>query len=110
MISGGSIWKLQDRLVFANEVCFSFVSSILSTLCVNILSKPVISFDSDIDLVVIGKWSSLPLWTLEKALESRNIAEKDSMKVLDKASVSLLPHAKIIFKGAGSAKISDVCF
>ncbi|KYN06222.1 PREDICTED: non-canonical poly(A) RNA polymerase PAPD5-like [Cyphomyrmex costatus] len=50
---------------------------------------------SDIDLVVIGMWTNLPLRTLERALLDRNIAEPSSIKVLDKASV---PIVKLIDK------------
>lgn len=45
---------------------------------------------SDIDLVVFGKWEKLPLWTLEEALRKRNVADKNSIKVLDKATVKLI--------------------
>lgn len=45
--------------------------------------------NSDIDLVVFGKWETLPLWTLEEALRKRNIADENSIKVLDKATVRL---------------------
>lgn len=45
---------------------------------------------SDIDLVVIGKWESLPLWTLEKVLIESSIADPLSVKVLDKASVPIV--------------------
>lgn len=45
---------------------------------------------SDIDLVVIGNWSNLPLRTLERALLDQNIAEPSSIKVLDKASVPIV--------------------
>jgi len=45
---------------------------------------------SDIDLVVFGKWERLPLWTLEQALQANKIAEPGSIKVLDKASVSII--------------------
>ncbi|CAF92498.1 unnamed protein product, partial [Tetraodon nigroviridis] len=44
---------------------------------------------SDIDLVVFGKWETLPLWTLEEALRKRKVADENSIKVLDKATVSL---------------------
>lgn len=44
---------------------------------------------SDIDLVVIGKWETLPLYTLERALLDNDIADPKSLKVLDKASVSV---------------------
>lgn len=44
---------------------------------------------SDIDLVVFGKWETLPLWTLEEALRKRNVADENSIKVLDKATVGL---------------------
>ncbi|MGH0133141.1 UNVERIFIED_CONTAM: hypothetical protein FKN15_061291 [Acipenser sinensis] len=44
---------------------------------------------SDIDLVVFGKWDSLPLWTLEQALRKHNIADENSVKVLDKATRDL---------------------
>ncbi|XP_072757266.1 terminal nucleotidyltransferase 4B [Anoplolepis gracilipes] len=45
---------------------------------------------SDIDLVVIGMWTHLPLRTLERALLDQNIAEPSSIKVLDKASVPIV--------------------
>lgn len=46
-------------------------------------------FDSsDIDLVVLGKWDVLPLRTLEKVLLEKGIADRNTLKVLDKASVS----------------------
>lgn len=45
---------------------------------------------SDIDLVVYGKWDSLPLFTLEKALRERGYADPASVKVLDKASVPII--------------------
>ena len=45
---------------------------------------------SDIDLVVLGKWDTLPLRTLEKALLDNKIAEQSTLKVLDRASVSVL--------------------
>lgn len=48
--------------------------------------------DSDIDLVVFGKWETLPLWTLEEALRKRNVADENSIKVLDKATVTF--HSK----------------
>lgn len=57
---------------------------------------------SDIDMVVFGKWDSLPLWTLDKALKEKGICEDDKIKVLDKASVSSasLHHIRINhFKG-----------
>jgi len=43
---------------------------------------------SDIDLVVFGQWESLPLRTLEQALLKEGITTKETIKVLDKASVS----------------------
>ena len=45
-------------------------------------------FFSDIDLVVLGKWDVLPLRTLEKALLEKGIADPNTLKVLDKASVN----------------------
>ncbi|XP_046386425.1 terminal nucleotidyltransferase 4A-like isoform X2 [Ischnura elegans] len=45
---------------------------------------------SDIDLVVIGKWDSLPLHTLERALLENDIADASTLKVLDKASVPIV--------------------
>lgn len=44
---------------------------------------------SDIDLVVFGNWETLPLWTLEEALRKRRVADENSIKVLDKATVRL---------------------
>ncbi|XP_068603324.1 terminal nucleotidyltransferase 4B [Brachionichthys hirsutus] len=45
---------------------------------------------SDIDLVVFGKWDTLPLWTLEEALRKRCVADENSIKVLDKATVPII--------------------
>uniref|UniRef100_A0A3Q0R1B1 Terminal nucleotidyltransferase 4A n=1 Tax=Amphilophus citrinellus TaxID=61819 RepID=A0A3Q0R1B1_AMPCI len=45
---------------------------------------------TDIDLVVFGKWETLPLWTLEEVLRMKNIADKNSIKVLDKATVPII--------------------
>ncbi|XP_052417164.1 terminal nucleotidyltransferase 4B [Carassius gibelio] len=45
---------------------------------------------SDIDLVVFGHWETLPLWTLEEALRKRKIADENSVKVLDKATVPII--------------------
>ncbi|MFT7807025.1 non-canonical poly(A) RNA polymerase PAPD5-like isoform X1 [Arapaima gigas] len=45
---------------------------------------------SDIDLVVFGKWDNLPLWTLEEALRKSNVADENSVKVLDKATVPII--------------------
>ena len=55
-------------------------------------------FDSDIDLVVFGKWESLPLWTLEKELLNKEICDRDNIKVLDKASVSHCLSVPFIFE------------
>ncbi|XP_072318105.1 terminal nucleotidyltransferase 4B-like, partial [Eucyclogobius newberryi] len=46
--------------------------------------------NSDIDLVVFGKWDTLPLWTLEEALRKMNVADENSIKVLDKATVPII--------------------
>ena len=46
-------------------------------------------FCSDIDLVVFGKWERPPLQQLEQALRKHNVAEPYSIKVLDKATVSV---------------------
>ncbi|KAK9510875.1 hypothetical protein O3M35_005563 [Rhynocoris fuscipes] len=45
---------------------------------------------SDIDLVVIGDWDNLPLRTLQDALLVKGICDKDSIKVLDKATVPIV--------------------
>ncbi|KPM06815.1 PAP-associated domain-containing protein 5-like protein [Sarcoptes scabiei] len=45
---------------------------------------------SDIDMVVIGEWESIPLFTLEKKLLESGIVEENSIKVLDKASVPII--------------------
>ncbi|XP_067905518.1 terminal nucleotidyltransferase 4B isoform X2 [Heterodontus francisci] len=44
----------------------------------------------DIDLVVFGKWETLPLWTLEEALRKHSVADESSVKVLDKATVPII--------------------
>lgn len=51
---------------------------------------------SDIDLVVMGEWESLPLFTLEQALLDKGITNKENIKVLDKASVSVLDFISVI--------------
>jgi non-canonical poly(A) RNA polymerase PAPD5/7 len=43
-----------------------------------------------LDLVVIGRWEKLPLRTLEVELLSSRIAEPQSIRVLDKASVPIV--------------------
>ncbi|XP_023675830.1 terminal nucleotidyltransferase 4B isoform X2 [Paramormyrops kingsleyae] len=45
---------------------------------------------SDIDLVVFGMWDNLPLWTLEEALRKSRMADENSVKVLDKATVPII--------------------
>lgn len=40
--------------------------------------------------MVLGKWDTLPLRTLEKALLEKGIADPGTLKVLDKASVRIL--------------------
>ncbi|XP_037549270.1 terminal nucleotidyltransferase 4A [Nematolebias whitei] len=45
---------------------------------------------SDIDLVVFGNWERPPLQELEQALRENNVAEPDSIKVLDKATVPII--------------------
>lgn len=45
---------------------------------------------SDIDLVVIGKWTNLPLRTLEQEFLEKGVAQEDSIKVLDRASVPIV--------------------
>ncbi|XP_021918333.1 non-canonical poly(A) RNA polymerase protein Trf4-1-like isoform X4 [Zootermopsis nevadensis] len=44
----------------------------------------------DIDLVVIGKWETLPLRTLEQSLLEHGIADPSTLKVLDKATVPIV--------------------
>ena len=39
---------------------------------------------------MVGLWESLPLRTLEKALLDQKIADTDTIKVLDKASVPII--------------------
>uniref|UniRef100_A0A8D2MN96 Terminal nucleotidyltransferase 4B n=1 Tax=Zonotrichia albicollis TaxID=44394 RepID=A0A8D2MN96_ZONAL len=54
------------------------------------LNKYMFFLFSDIDLVVFGKWETLPLWTLEEALRKHNVADENSVKVLDKATVPII--------------------
>ena len=37
-----------------------------------------------------GQWEKLPLWTLERELVGQDIAEKESIKVLEKATVPIV--------------------
>ena len=59
---------------------------------------------SDIDLVVFGHWETLPLWTLEEALRKRNVADENSVKVLDKATVCTV-HVHV----SGCVVTSGIC-
>lgn len=59
---------------------------IIPTFFFFLTSSPV---PSDIDLVVFGKWERPPLQELEQALRKHNVAEPFSIKVLDKATVSV---------------------
>ncbi|XP_004225899.2 uncharacterized protein LOC101243288 isoform X2 [Ciona intestinalis] len=45
---------------------------------------------SDIDIVLFGEWEHLPLWSLQKALVSKDIVAEGSVKVLDRAAVPLI--------------------
>ena len=45
---------------------------------------------SDIDLVVVGRWSDPPLYTLYDELMKSEIPKSDEIVVLDKAAVSSL--------------------
>lgn len=40
-------------------------------------------------MVVFGQWEELPLWTLQRELIKKEIANEESIKVLDRAAVSL---------------------
>lgn len=64
-------------------VSFWFCCSVFKLLFVSFLLL------SDIDLVVFGKWERPPLQELEQALRKHNVAEPFSIKVLDKATVSV---------------------
>lgn len=45
---------------------------------------------SDIDIVVIGEWASLPLFTLEEKLKELDYAVEGSILVLDKTAVPII--------------------
>ncbi|VVC90261.1 unnamed protein product [Leptidea sinapis] len=60
---------------------------------------------SDIDLVVIGQWEKLPLWTLERELVNQDIAEKESIKVLEKATVPIVDISFNMSNGVKSAEL-----
>jgi len=47
-------------------------------------------FRSDIDIVVFGKWDTLPMEKLKEELIKKGVAEVDSVKVLDRAAVSCI--------------------
>lgn len=42
---------------------------------------------SDIDVVVVGKWSTYPFESIKEAMETDEVADSDSILILDKASV-----------------------
>lgn len=45
---------------------------------------------SDIDLMIMGKWDTLPLHTLKSELVKAGVADDDQVTVLDKASVPIV--------------------
>lgn len=47
-------------------------------------------FSSDMDLVVIGEWDTLPLHSLAQDLLKSGVCSKETIQILDKASVSFL--------------------
>jgi non-canonical poly(A) RNA polymerase PAPD5/7 len=51
------------------------------------LIKTNLFFSSDMDLVVIGEWDTLPLHSLAQALLKNGVCN-ENIQVLDKASVS----------------------
>ena len=38
-------------------------------------------------MVVFGRWTSVPLWTLESVLIEKGVADKNCIQVIDKAAV-----------------------
>jgi len=50
---------------------------------------------SDIDMMIMGKWDTSPLYTLRNELVAADVADEENIKVLDKASV---PIVKVIDK------------
>lgn len=68
------------------QCCFLSVRFCWSVIKLFLISFLVLS---DIDLVVFGKWERPPLQELEQALRKHNVAEPFSIKVLDKATVSV---------------------
>ena len=62
---------------------------------------------SDIDLVIFGAWSELPLRTIERELLDRNIASPENLKVLDRAAVSSLLIPDKIMIGILQGSCSD---
>ncbi len=65
----------------------SFIKKIIVLVCLYLTLSLLPIYLSDIDLVIFGHWETLPLWTLEEALRKRKIADENSIKVLDKATV-----------------------
>ena len=59
----------------------------------------------DIDIVVFGKWSHKPLYTLKDELISRGVTKEEDAKVIDKAAVPII---KIVDK-ATNIKV-DIAF
>ena len=50
----------------------------------------LVCLTSDIDLVVFGDWTGLPLNQLKDALIRESVTDRDNIKVLDKASVPII--------------------
>lgn len=71
-----------------HSVYCSIIKKRIILVCLYLTLSLLPLYFSDIDLVVFGHWETLPLWTLEEALRKRKIADENSIKVLDKATVT----------------------
>ena len=61
------------------------VVSVFGSVCINLFLPT-----SDIDLVVLGQWSKLPLFSLEEDFLTADIAMEGSILVLDKTSIPII--------------------
>lgn len=60
------------------------------SITINMYNRYFLLLSSDMDVVVIGEWDTLPLHSLAQDLLENGVCFKENIQVLDKASVSYM--------------------